>query len=166
MKRTLSIVLAAMLTVCCVSCSQHNAEEPENTPHTQVNEAAEEAESEVSYIETLGEHDFEGAEFVILASDTGGIFSIIPEEMNGSPINDAIITRDRAIEDRYNIKVVYAEYADDPSTAQTIISSVIAGDELCDVYNDALSNGSAYMGATYQSGSLYNMFDIPNLMLD
>lgn len=167
-KRLLSLILAAMLTAGFVSCAQ-NPEETKDNAEAQTNQgdvASEEAEPEVNYVDTLGDRNFDGAEFIILASDTGGIFSIIPEELNGSAINDAIVMRDKSIEDKYNIKVVYAEYPDDPSTATTIINSVKAGDAIADAYNDALSGGSSYMGATYQQGALYNMLDIPYLSLD
>ena len=169
MKHTALLLLSALLLAsAAVSCGSAEEGTAASEPVPETEAASEQgAETEASYISTLGEKDFGGAEYSVIVTRQGtGTLHPATTQLTGEAINDALFTRDRKIEDDYNVKIVYPEYADSADTAVTIAKNVLAGDPVCDVYIDALSNGSAYMGHAFQQGVLYNLLDVPYLQLD
>lgn len=79
---------------------------------------------------------YDGAEVFILGTSEAygsGYYKttdVYAEKMNGEPFNDAVYERNRAIEERYDVKIVYDD-SDDVQT--TVMKSVSAGDFLCDL---------------------------------
>lgn len=107
--------------------------------------------------------NFNGEEFTIL--NAGNIWDFIMvidfEEMSGDSLEDAIYTRNRNVEERYNFQLVEMNRPiDDLATiAQT---SILAGD---DAYQAAFVGAhkiSSLVGSSY----LYNLYDIPELQLE
>ena len=88
----------------------------------------------------LGEYDFGGYEFRILGRSTDVHPQYIDSEtINGELINDAIYVRNRAVEERFGIKiksiVVFetAPETDNANSTPLVRKSVNAGEDICDI---------------------------------
>lgn len=114
--------------------------------------------AEESYYDKLGERDFSGDTFTIL-SGTGIFFYNQSEEFTGDPINDAVIMRNKLIEEKYNIKIEYID-RDDVGTA--LKGSVAAGEYWADMMISSIIAMSGYA----QNNLLYNVAAMPYLSLD
>lgn len=127
-KRTMALILAALLASSAVACGSGDTKESGKTTEkdsTPVSSDETETAKETTPYETLGENDFGGRKFTIVDANVDGIQVNIPEdEMNGEVVNDALIVRDDAIKDRYNINI---EYVRDDNVAM-VKNSVLAGD--------------------------------------
>lgn len=136
-KRTMALILAALLASSAVACGSGDTKESGKTTEkdsTPVSSDETETAKETTPYETLGENDFGGRKFTIVDANVDGIQVNIPEdEMNGEVVNDALIVRDDAIKDRYNINI---EYVRDDNVAM-VKNSVLAGDN---EYNLVYSN--------------------------
>lgn len=133
-KRTMALILAALLassTVACGSGDVKDSGETTGNDNTPANSGETETAKETTPYEALGENDFGGRKFTIVDANTwNGLQVNIPEdEMNGEVVNDALIVRDDAIEDRYNINI---EYVRDENVAM-VKNSVLAGDNEYDL---------------------------------
>ena len=163
MKRIFSLILAGVLLASVtVSCAESEEEQETAAAEPAVQEIP---ETEQSYIDSLGKKNFEGASFIVAASQQGSI-PAFAQEQTGEVVNDALYERDITISDAYNVVIEYPETQDSPDTANDIANSVLAGDYYCDLYIDALSNGRTYMGGAFVKGALYNLLDGPHLKLD
>lgn len=134
MKRTMALILAALLASSTVACGGSTDDGGKTTGNdsTSADTDASSAETETSPYDALEDRDFEGRTFTILDANPNpqGLQINIPEdEMNGEVVNDALIIRDNAIEDRYNISI---EYVSD-TNADKVKSSVLAGDNEYDL---------------------------------
>lgn len=169
MKKLLSILLTALLlTSSFISCANNEpeAQSQDGNPGMVSAEPAETTvETEASYVDTLGEKDFDGASYVVVVSQQGTV-PAFAEELTGEVVNDALYKRDLEASNNYNVVIEYPETADSPSTANNISNCVLAGDYYCDLYMDALSDGANYMGSTFRKGALYNLLEVPYLRLD
>ena len=175
MKKTAALLLAILLAASSFASCAKNTDDRQSdasanddaspAPTAQSGEEDAEPETEFSYVDSLGERDFDGASYVVAVSPQGALptFAV---ELTGEAVNDAIYTRDRKVMDAYNVSIEYPETADSPTTATGITNCVLAGDYYCDVYMDALSNGKDYLSSTFRKGALYNLLDVPNLQLD
>ena len=108
-KRTVALILAVLLASSTLACGSGDAKDSGKTTEknsSPVNSDETETAKETTPYEALGENDFEGRKFTIVDANTSqGLQVNIPEdEMNGEVVNDALIVRDKAIEDKYNIK--------------------------------------------------------------
>ncbi len=100
-KRITAFILIAILAFSAASCSA--AEEPPEV--TDTGTAAETAADTSYSANYLPEADYDGYEFrMITTSDLLCVADV--EEMNGEVLNDAFYTRNRKIEDMYNINLV------------------------------------------------------------
>lgn len=166
MKHTFSLLLSVLLLTmtACSDSGKTAAETPkaaETVPNT-----AEETAAEPSYIDTLGEKDFGGAEYVVIVPhQIPDLMHPAVTEMTGEPVNDAFFQRDLAIQDRYNITIRYPEY-DNTNAHTAIVKSVLAGDTISDIYIGPLCEGGSQMGYAFQRGALHNLKDVPYLQLD
>lgn len=74
-------------------------------------EAATSAESEAAetdYLERFAGQDFEGGEFHIIAQSVPGEQPTVPNtELTGETVLDALFERDRTIQEKYNVALVY-----------------------------------------------------------
>ena len=111
------------------------------------------------------EYDFNGAVFKInpYKSDVIPILNSPGEEMTGEVINDAQLERNRKIEEEYNIKIQYPEISD---ISGSVIKAVKAGDPVCDLYIDSLSDGTICMGPVFMEGCLFDLRSMPQLNLE
>ena len=133
-KRTVALILAVLLASSTVACGSGDAKDSGKTTEknsSPVNSDETETAKETTPYEALGENDFEGRKFTIVDANTSqGLQVNIPEdEMNGEVVNDALIVRDKAIEDKYNINI---EYVRDANVGM-VKNSVLAGDNEYDL---------------------------------
>lgn len=144
------------------------AESPEKTGADSVNTAPVSDEGgkteDLSYTDDLPESDYKGQAFRFLLYGDGvpknwSVVDIIAEEINGEVINDAIIDRNRILEERFNI-VIEGTY--DMSAASTISNTVRAGDDAF----DAVWLQMPAAGTAAQSGLFYSYNAIPNINLN
>ena len=98
-------LLLALLTASSVGCGE-SADTNETTDTTT---AASTSDETTSYAPELPDEDYEGYEFRILTRIEGwGIYNnenLVVEEENGEILNDAIYTRNRTVEERFNINL-------------------------------------------------------------
>ncbi len=158
-KTAISLALLAA-TVASISCSSgasgsETTTEPSNETTT--------VEVVKTRLDELGERDFEGREFRILA--TGESMNVPGDEANGEVINDALYNRDQKINNLYNTKITYILPSDATgNTAQMVRQAVLGGDDLCELVIDVIPDGK--MGTLATSGLLANLSDINWLTLD
>lgn len=115
MKKTLSLILAALMLSACVSCSESPAAQEENAPAAET--AAEPgADAEIvpeepegngrsNIVDTLpGDLDFGGKTLNILSrgGDLDTTTEFHAEEMTGDVVNDAVFQRNTSVDERLN----------------------------------------------------------------
>ena len=153
-----------------VSCSSESSKETGNNQNA---ENADQAEAQNEAEETterlypdLEPKDFGGYEFTFLGRtivnpdwvewDHRDLYA---EEMNGDVINDAVFTRNRKIEDKYNITI---KEIIDQSAASKLTASVKAGDETYDIFCPHITE----LAGLAQGGNFVNIYNIPHLDLE
>lgn len=169
MKKTIAILLFISLLLSFASCGGgESADTSGGGADTTSNTAPAETEPETTYLDTLGARDFAGASYVVYVQDDTNIpiLNMQSGEITGEILNDTQYNRDREIEDAYNVKIEYPDWANGEEKAPTIRSAVQSGDAICDVFIDSLRDGSSGLGAIVQQGVLYNLLDVPHLSLD
>ncbi len=125
MKHLTSALLAVILLASLASCGDTSAA---TTTDTAADTAAAVTESaEPSLLDDLGEKDLGGMVYTVFDCNAhSAIQANIPgEEMNGEVINDALLTRDLYLEERYNCEIEYIQQND----INKLKSMVTAGDD-------------------------------------
>lgn len=104
------------------------------------------AETRDPLLDDLGEFDFGGYEYRVLSVtyDPNSYFTLFDSEENGEVLNDALVKRNREIEERFNIKFVASEssYSENYKTLQNTVS---AGEDAYDMIQ--LINREAFASA-------------------
>lgn len=169
MKKILILLLAmTMMLSIFVSCSNESAQNGSNAQTTTTTQKAETNESDGQET-TAGKSyeyvnaDFGGEDFVILNAENVWDFIMVIdfEEMSGDSLEDAIYTRNRNIEERYNFKLVEVNRPID-NLATVLQTSILAGDNAYQAAFVGAHKISSLIGSNY----LYNLYDIPELQLD
>ena len=157
------LVLAFLMSMIFIpSCSNNDELAPtgEGQPSL-VSDSPSEEITEESYYDKLGSRDFEGDSFVILhVGERSGMF-YSGEEFTGEPIKDASLTRDRLIEDLYNVKIEYV-YRDYETLSNVLQSSAATGEHLYDMVIASIIT----LSSPAQNNLLHNMASMPYLSLD
>ncbi len=176
MKRTLSLILAAILAAASLagcSESQPNADEPNTDAGAQsAPEAAPGAEEPVpeetaeSFDPGLPERDFGGRTFTFMTKNNATWSdwkesSVWSEGMNGEVLNDAVFERNNYVEETYNIEFV--EYGPDSGKLSSeAANAVTAGDTTYDVIMPPLN----VAGELLKKGYLQDLTQVDNLNLE
>ena len=180
-KKIATMVFIAVMSIAIfVACTEEIEEIDTATPTTTLptSEAAPEAESVQENGETArilpnlpARHvlNMEGRTLRVLTGDWGDwggvqaeIFNsrdIVAEEETGSPINDAVYRRNRAVEERYNFTIQQIFPTNDPVSFAplfTLRRAVAGGDD----YFDVCSFSTVFMGAAAQGGLLVDLFSL------
>jgi ABC-type glycerol-3-phosphate transport system substrate-binding protein len=142
-KKILSLLLAAaLLAGAFVGCSDKGSnstdetttavESPENAGAENEPVEEDEADARAKVPDGLPEKDMGGEEFRVLTRARSDFVSDLSfdEEMNGDVVNDAIISRNNAVSERFNI-AFGADY--DDNAASVIQQCVTAGDDSYDI---------------------------------
>ena len=177
-KKTAVLIIAliiALILPLISACSQNNAgsggnnsgaADPENAAggnqENQDDQEKDKQENAQDIQRILSEapvKDFGGYEYRILSR--GESYSLWEgtdadaEEQNGDPINDAVYTRNRTIEEKYNIKIVNKPTSDLTSSARKAITS---GSDEYDIMMGPLSN--SFADTLSQGGMLADLKNI------
>jgi len=133
MKRSLSLILAALLLA---GCGGTSAPAADDTTAADASGDTTAAETEVDLMADLPTGDFGGHKFNILglADPASYIYvQMTAEEMNGDLINDTVFTRNQRVEEALNVEIVYTGSSAPTKTAQT---SILAGNDEYDIVFD------------------------------
>lgn len=126
MKRTLSFLMLAALLAATASCGDTASESTDTTATA----AAETTISEEEALKPGIVKDFGGDEFHIIGMNDN--VYVCSEEMTGSPINDALYTRDLEAENKLNVDITYELYASNEIYGM-VQKSVMSGDHAYDL---------------------------------
>ncbi|NLE13737.1 MAG: hypothetical protein GX628_08695 [Clostridiales bacterium] len=123
------------------------------------------AETEFDPYYGLERKDFNGKTFTMLTRAACENV-IYVEEDSGDALNDAVKSRNRAVEERYNITIKSVpkpnEWEQRNEFLATITSSVLAGDGAFDI----VQGYAATIGAGFEAGIYLNLNEIDSLRLD
>ena len=173
MKKISVILLFALLFSVLVSCANDNNNATENQPNVPNNQD-EDNLNNLDEIDNTPEKilpnvpddvDFDGYEFTILANSTSYNShwysrDIYVEEENGETINDAVYSRNRAIEEKYNITIKGSFSASQYNDARR---SVQSGDNSFDVLSIPLQGATANLA---REGMLLDLKNVPYVDLE
>lgn len=161
MKKTLTercALIALCMALSFVSCGETNVGEIQTTE-----ESTDEVTTENITVPEV--RDLENRKINILIRSEWDYEFMVDEE-NGDTVSDAIHQRNTTVEDKYNCKLNFIDFAGDWSNhdtfANTIHNSVLAGDGAYDM----IAGYQACLAINIQSGDLMNLYDVPNLYLD
>ena len=169
-KKTTALLLLGALLASCGESAAANTEsgtEP-SAPTGENTEAAvntEEAETEALYSSALAPEDLGGREIRILTyanSDyQNSYMDVWAETFDGTTLNDAVMTRNGLLAEKYNITFAFFDGKDNGSAQSLLQKSVKAGE---DAYDLAFLNadGAVKLGI---SGYLNEIGTLPNLSL-
>ena len=111
-------------------------------------------------VDDLPDFDFSGKEFRIFngAAQNENSFWLV-DELNGDVVNDAVYHRNKAISERFNVKIVEQRLGEDASldAAQYIMNTVMAADLAFEIAD--IDVAASWHLAT--SGCLLNLYDVP-----
>lgn len=158
MKRFLSATLI-LLFLFTAACSAPAADETETAA---VTDAVTETEAE-TLSDELPEADFEGRSFRFLTreccvSHSKGLYA---EENSGDVIETAVYTRNRAVEERFNI-TIEVPVTDSDAMPQKLVNAILAVDNLC----EAATVHFRYLGSMVVSGYLADLTGAEHLHFD
>ncbi len=135
LKRTTALLLLVLLSVSWGCASKGPSEEDAGTAAVTAGETQAVTEDTRIYPD-LPDVKYGGAEIFILGTSEAygsGYYrttDVYAEKMNGEPFNDAVYARNRAVEEKYDIKIAYSDSDDVQSS---VMKAVSAGDFLCDL---------------------------------
>lgn len=158
--RTTSLLLALLVLIpIVVSCAEKKDETGIN--ETTLAAIEDPTDTSESYDPGLPPMNFEGGTFTILTKAVElygewGETSIWTESQNGDAVNDAIFTRNSAIEETYNVSIV--EFPS-KSVSTDITKSVTAADGAYDVVMPAFGD----CGTLASGGNFYNLFELDHV---
>lgn len=151
MKRITSLLIVlALLTTAFISCSGGKGS---NTADTTTAAAAEVTETEVTETTELTAYDYlekadyEGYKFRIIGPTGQTRYlptTVVPEELTGEIIYDAAFDRNKAVEDYFNVEIVYVDGVGTSAALTQTRSNIQAGEDAFDlVINSLVNSGTA-----------------------
>lgn len=153
MKKLTVIVICLSVILSLVSCATTGTPAG-STTETQI-VSTQPVETTDPYADDLPEKDYEGYEFTICSFENINVHSIaVVEGENGEYLNDALYKRNKAIEDRFNIKLKEIPNKDGSSIVK---KSVQAGDNAFDIATVRCTDAVTY----WQQEIAYNYNDLP-----
>ncbi len=156
----LSMLLAAtfLFASCGETTPAPDSQSPvQNTPTPSAEPSPEEAE-ETELMDSVPDTDLGGYEFRVLScmhhQDTYSF--IASDELNGTPLNDALYQSKAYIEDRFNTHIVSVDSGDTDGNATTVKTAVKGGDNAFDI---TIGHDKKTVSLGTQ-GYLFNVYDI------
>lgn len=165
MKKLISLLLAAALTASCLaSCSNSGTNtETESGGSTSDNTQVEAVEEEIEEftLETAKaqySRNYEGYSYRIADRASGDwmTFDVYAEEITGETINDSIYTRNSALEDVMNIKIVECPF---DAVTSSVKTSITAGTDDFDLMTDGINSVATLASQNY----IYDYADISTI---
>ena len=164
--RTTLFLLTALLTASSfLSCSDSGSTSAVDTTASvdDVQTTAPVEEVTADLYEGLEAKDLGGDIFHVVGQNTTSRQNFWFEDLEGNIVNDAIHDRDRAVEERLNIKLEFTSHEDRQEAASMLQRAVNAGDETYDMIITALSQG---INTLTTGEMLFDLREIPHLTLD
>lgn len=130
MKRILSAILTALLLISTASCGSSGVGYDTTAPEV-VSDSV--TEPKDKFDDGLPDKKF-GGKTITFGVSIDSREDIIAEEENGDVVNDAIFSRNRSVEERFDVKIescLISERAED--WYEKLTASVFAGDNICDI---------------------------------
>lgn len=172
--RIVSILLVMSLIFALVSCGNskttdtNNTSAPsnDNTGNDTENQDENEKVTVNAILDSLPSVDYGEYEFKIWT--TNRFNSTLEgrqapeEEQTGDPVNDALYTRDKLIEEKYNINIKYTVVDEEGVLAANAKKSVTAGDNAFDFFMDKMMDVTKSLA---QTGLIYDFNEMPNVDL-
>ncbi len=154
------IILSLLCITVLASCGDTSADAGNVTSAPVDSTApATEAETEFRYTDNLGEMRFGGAEYRVRTIENLNVTSYMNvEEQSGDTLDDAIYTRNRTIEERFDITFVETLAEDDASKFKNLI---LAGDDAFELCNLRCTDALTF----WEDNLIYNLSEVPNLDL-
>ncbi len=156
--KAISLVLLLSMLLLSQSCGEAATDGGDATVSDETTSQA----PETDYLETLGEADFEGAEFVILAHEAEAFPNLGSGELTGDPVNDALYKREQDIAELYNVTIVHDGPSDRGVIKNNLQNSVLARDEAYQLVMTSMADG---INTLMPNGILYNLNSLPSLDL-
>ena len=166
MKRIIALFMATVMVFSAfalVSCSDEEA--PSKTPSNGGGSAVISGEEgdifyERSLIDDeLGDYDFGGRKLRIATHATADFFVEEEDRNKGNLIADAKFTRNKTVEDRFNMEVEVAYSSDYQSVVDWVSKTVLSGADEFDLF----SSHTASAGSLVLKNLFLNWYDIPNV---
>ncbi len=164
-KRTLTLILTALILFTSCSSGSEEKSESETTSYAEsekeeVSVESENTADEDTYKDDLGEHNYDGESFGIMTFENQNFhYAVTADEMLAVPINDAMYESTTSIEERFNInleQLLYPDFSDEPRTA------VIAGDTTADLIRIRCGTDINW----WQQNLIVTADEIPNIDLE
>ena len=159
-----ALLLGVIIASTAVSCGQENDINNETSTGTETSETTSDISSQTEKSEyEFPELDCGNDEFIILNSTTTwGFYTYLDfEEMTGETLDDAVYSRNRDVEDRFNVKLKIIE-EDQDVISSMYQTAVLSGD---DVYDAVYCRGDR-LAPFILENYLVNLSDYPEFQLD
>lgn len=159
MKRRIALILC--LTLAFMSAAVFLSCSGEGKPASPIDSEAVSTEAETTadpLADNLPERSFGGYEFRFYTClDAGSLY--VPEAENGDVVNDAAYSRNRMVEERFDIRFVPVDSgaADTSKHTAAIKTSILAGGEDFDII---INNGKSLASHTSMDGLLCNLHSL------
>lgn len=161
LKRILAAILVCTMLLPAAACSQDPAEKAE-TPDTTASvntetetTAAPETEPPIISAALPTDKTFDGHTFTIAADGDTVLATIYAEEENGETINDAVIERNRLVEEQFDVIVLGTRLPGDLTAS--INQAVAAGDTAWDI----VTGHDCTMWSLTMTGNFLNVRETP-----
>lgn len=157
MKRLVSMLLISLLLM--AACSSNTSDENKESAPSDTTAAVTEAET---LSDELPDRDFEGAAFQFLTREccthSKGLFA---NENSGDTVENAVYTRNRLVEERFNITIA-EPVLDTDAMPEKLVNAIMSGDG---TYDAAVVH-FRYLGSMVVSGYLADLTDVEYLDFD
>lgn len=156
------ILLSALMVASLYSCGNTAENSGGGSVSSEATEAAESetTEAETDYYQTLPQKDYSGTTFNIVGKDSKNFPG---DAENGEVVNDAVYSRNKNVESKYNIAFSYIKLGSGGDIAAAVENSVLAGDSS---YDMIMASGLTCGSPLVNKGLLYNINDLPNIDLE
>lgn len=167
MKRSLSLLLAALLLAAATGCGnkepvKDTAASDTSSAEVESETAAPESETKIDYAAALPEANYDGYSFRMLSKSpekAWGLLSLDADEATGDVLNDFVFERNSAIEERYNI--IITNQTEENITGM-VKKSVNGGTDEFDIVLDYVKQAVT----DAPSGYYQNLWSIDSINLD
>lgn len=145
MKKSLCLLLAILTGMIPALSACGSGEESANDTRADSEEKTTAVETD--YLDSLGAKNFGGQTFVIMDANDypDSSINVTWDEMNGDLVNDAMVSRDQKIGERYNVTIEYSLGTSAADSCKKYSQAYLAGDKICDlIYSRAAATDTFY----------------------
>lgn len=160
--RIIASVIFSAILLAAVSCGDQADDQGAVSDTQPVSTAETEAPIQI-FSDSLPERDYNGENYTVLAAAEQWAKKYHAEEQTGDIIEDAVFTRNQAIEERFNVKLVYdfvdGYTAGKETVQQRLYNAVMAGDATYDLF----AGDSYYIAGQIMDGIFANLAEMEYL---